>query len=191
MEKTDRPIIEGWTIPRRGSKAYNLWRGIRKHFHDNGLDASFDMKQVAYDYGLVCPTCGQRDPVCTDLPKRMRDAFVDFVNYYWEKPELVELRANGHSDPLILRVLLEWVASGSECFPIVHDPDADAWMMMNLDSFARLREMRAGAIVSEIHHKSEEMKAMLGFFSRYLPGKFMKKKVLRDGSFLELPGESE
>jgi len=129
------------------------------------------------------------DPIARHYIHRMRGAMETFVEWFWTTPEYEHWVTNGHSDEEILRQIVEVMVS-FDVYPVWCDREGDErWKLMDLHAYARLREIRAFAIASEVGEKGTKMELMMNRFPRELPGKYHRPVLPREGAFSE-SGES-
>ena len=187
----------GWTGP-FGYKEKKITRWLHKlYYNPDGpphLGTVFDLKNLACDCDLVYygrNIGGDRseslDPIVRHYLHRMREAMEAFVEWFWTNPEYEKWVNDGNSDEQILQQIVKVMVS-YDVYPVWCDREGDErWKLMDLHAYARLREMRAFAIASEVGDKGTRMELMMKRFPRELPGKYHRPALPRDGSFIDLP----
>ena len=184
----------GWIGP-RGLKQRKINRWLRRLNRDSGPGSYFDLRTMASDCDLILYArnrAGDRreilDPMVSPYVQRMRDAAVTFVRLFWQLPQYQKYVNDGLSDEQIFDKVVRFMVK-NDVYPVWSDREDPErkWKLMDLDAYAYLRQMRANAIVNEVADKGTEMEVMMRRFDRYLPGKYTRPTMVRDGSFINPP----
>jgi hypothetical protein len=186
-----------WTGPRGlEERKITLWlhRLYRNHNGTPNLGATFELKDLARECDLVYIGTNRSGeereymhPVVRHYVQRMREAMEAFVEYFWTSPMYREYVEDGLSDEQIQWKSIEVMVS-YDVFPVWCDREGDErWKLMDLDAYARLRELRQLAIISEVGEKSGKMAIMQRRFNRALPGKYHRYSLPDPDGFMALP----
>ena len=187
----------GWTGPRTlEERKITLW--LHKLFRNPdgtpNLGATFDLKDLAHDCDVIyfARNLGgdgreYLHPIVRPYLQRMREAMETFVEWFWSNPQYDQYVNDGLSDEQILWKIVEVMAS-YDVYPVWCDREGDErWKLMDLDAYARLREMRAFAIVREVGEKSGKMALMMRRFNYALPGKYHRYALPHPDGFMDPP----
>src|SRR6266581_3709615 len=156
--RTARALLKsiGWTGP-RGLEERKITLWLHHFYHSQGgapiLGATFDLKDLARDCDLIYVGTNRSGrqiqilhPIVRRYVQRMREAMETFVEWFWMQDEYQYLVNDGHSEEEILLKIVEVMVS-HDVFPVWCDREGDErWKLMDLSAYARLREIRAGAI---------------------------------------------
>ncbi len=187
----------GWTGPRGlEERKITLWlhRFFRNPDGTPNLGATFELKDMARECDLIFIGTNRSGeereymhPVVRPYMQRMREAMEAFVEYFWISPLYREFVEDGLSDEQIQWKSIEVMVS-YDVFPVWCDREGDErWKLMDLDAYARLRELRQLAIISEVGEKSAKMALMMRRFHRELPGKYHRYSLPDPDGFMGLP----
>ncbi len=197
--RTARALMRsiGWTGPKTlEERKITLWlhRFYRNPDGTPNLGATFELKDLAHECDLIYTGTNlaghEREflhSIVRPYIQRMREAMETFVEWFWSNPQYDQYVHDGLSDEQILSKIVEVMAS-YDVYPVWCDREGDKrWRLMDLDAYARLREIRASAIISEVGEKSTKMALMMHRFERELPGKYVRHILPHPDGFMDLP----
>jgi len=187
----------GWRGPRGlEERKITLWL---HHLYRNpdgspNLGVTFELKDLARECDMIYSGTNEAGdereymhPIVRHYVHRMREAVETFVEWFWTSPQYQEYVTDGLSDEQILLKIVEVMAS-FDVFPVWCDREGDErWKLMDLHAYARLREIRQNAIISEVGEKATKMELMMRRFPRELPGKYHRQTLPSPDGFMALP----
>ncbi len=187
----------GWTGPRGlEERKIALWLHHLYRSLDGSpnLGVTFELKDLARECDLIYQGTNQvgdereyMHPVVRHYVHRMREAMEAIVDWFWTSPQYQVYVTDGLSDEQIMWKIIE-VMVGFDIFPVWCDREGDErWKLMDLDAYARLREIRANAIRSEVGEKATKMELMMRRFHHALPGKYHPPALPFTDGFMNPP----